>query len=359
MADTVTTVQIDPSDLGNPRIVQVARQPLAPGEVRFRVERFALTANNITYAKAGSFLGYMEFFPRSADGLWRSIPVMGHAEIIESAHPDVPAGGRYFGFYPMAAEHVIAAETRPGGIVDAGEHRAKHAPTYRQFSPVPGAADIDAEDRAALLRGLFLTSYLVEDFLYDNANFGARSVLVTSASSKTSIALGYCLRERGTPSVALTSPRNIDAVRALGCYDNVIAYDNVATLDATVPSAVVDMAGDGAVLAAIHHHFGDNLKFSSLVGMTHHEAPQRTGDLPGAQPQFFFAPSQIEKRAADWGRGEFEARSAAAFAGFAEFSRGWLRIVRSTGPEAALKAYREVLEGRSEPSTGHIVTLAV
>lgn len=358
MTDTVATLQVDPSDLRHPRIVDAPRRALAAGEVRFRVDRFALTANNITYAKAGSFLGYMEFFPLAADGAWRSIPVMGHADIIESAHPEIEAGGRYFGFYPMAGEHIISAAPRSSGLVDAGEHRVKHAATYRQFERVPAPGDPEREDIAALLRGLFITSFLVEDFLDDNANFGARSVLVTSASSKTSIALGYCLRQRGTPSIGLTSPRNIDAVRALGCYDTVMAYGDVASLDASVPSALVDMAGEGALLAAIHGHFGDNLRCSSMVGMTHHDAPPRAGELPGPPPQFFFAPSQIEKRAADWGRGEFEARLAAAFGSFAEFSRGWLRIVRNSGPDAALKAYHEVLEGRSDPATGHIVSLS-
>lgn len=359
MSDTVTTLQVDPADLPHPRIVRTPRCALEPGQVRFRVDRFAFTANNVTYAKSGSFLGYMDFFPLLADGAWRSIPVMGHAEVIESAHPDIEAGGRYFGFYPMASEHIIAAEARGGNLRDAGEHRAKHAPAYRQFDLVPDAVDADREDTSALLRGLFVTSFLVEDFLHDNGNFGARSVIVTSASSKTSIALGYCLRERGTPSIALTSPRHADAVRALGCYDEVLPYGDITTLDASVPSVLVDMAGDAAVLSAIHTHFGDNLRFSSLVGMTHHEAAPRSsqGALPGPEPKFFFAPSQIEKRAGEWGRGEFDARLAAALGGFSAFSKGWLCIVRNTGDEATLRAFHEVREGRSEPTTGHIISL--
>ncbi len=351
----VTQFQIDPADLHRTRVVEIARPALAPGQVRFRVDAFALTANNITYARSGSFLGYMEFFPVAGDGPWRLIPVMGHGEIIESAHPEIEAGGRYFGFFPMASEHVLTAEPRGmDGIRDAGEHRARHAPVYRQFDVV--TYDRSREDAVALLRGLFATSFLVEDFLFDNSNFGATSVLVTSASSKTSIALGHCLRARATRSVGLTSARHIDGVRALRCYDDVMAYGDITSLDPGTPTVRVDMAGDGELLSRIHGHFGDNLKFSSMVGMTHHEAAPRAGDLPGPKPAFFFAPSQMQKRAGEWGAAEFTAKLAAGFDGFATFASGWMNVIHSVGGDAAAQAYSEVLEGRSSPATGHIVS---
>ncbi len=37
---------------------------LAPGQVLFRVDRFAFTANNISYAMAGDLLRYWYFFPK-------------------------------------------------------------------------------------------------------------------------------------------------------------------------------------------------------------------------------------------------------------------------------------------------------
>ena len=49
--------------------------PDAPGQVCFRVDRFALTSNNITYALIGDMLGYWTFFP--AEAPWGHIPVMG------------------------------------------------------------------------------------------------------------------------------------------------------------------------------------------------------------------------------------------------------------------------------------------
>ena len=56
------------------------------------------------------------------------------------------------------------------------------------------------EDTLLLLRAL-RDLVLVDDFLADNGDFGAQTFLVTSASSKTAIALAFCLGARGASEV--------------------------------------------------------------------------------------------------------------------------------------------------------------
>ncbi len=205
---------------------------LAPGQVLFRVDRFALTANNITYAVAGDVLGYWRFFPCEAG--WGRIPVMGFADVIRSTHPEVEEGTRCFGFYPMGRHLVI----QPGAvsaaqIVDAAPHRAGLAPTYAQYLPTTGDAVYaeKREDQILLMRGLFMTSFLADDFLAEQGYRGARSVLISSASSKTSIALAFQVKQGGRArAIGLTSARNAEFVRRLGCYDEVVLYDEVASL---------------------------------------------------------------------------------------------------------------------------------
>ena len=51
------------------------------------------------------------------------------------------------------------------------------------------------EDQDLLLRGLFLTSWLVDDFMFDNDHFGADEYVITCASSKTSIALAFVAKQ--------------------------------------------------------------------------------------------------------------------------------------------------------------------
>ena len=352
--------EVNRSNLRDTRIRDWQPAELAPGHVRLAVERFAFTANNISYAVAGDMLDYWGFFPANAP--WGRIPTMGLGTVVESANPEIATGGRYFGFYPMATEHVLEARAKSTGFADIGVHRTHHAAAYTSFIDVgndPSFPD-DRLDEALLLRGLFMTSFLVDDFLADNQFFGAEQTLVTSASSKTSVALAHCLAIRGHHSVGVTSAPNRGFVEQLGLYDEVILYDDIETLVAAVPSAVVDMAGDARVRARIHGHFDGTLTHSCQVGATHWEE-RDTDDgaaLPGPAPTFFFAPTQMAKRNDDWGPGEFNTRVGEALDVFLEGAPTWLTVERSAGPEAVERVYRDALEGRTSPDTGQILSMS-
>ena len=69
-------------DLNQIRTVETP--PLVPqtGELVLRIEKFALTSNNITYGVAGDIIGYWQFFP--AEGDWDRIPVWGIGEVTSS-----------------------------------------------------------------------------------------------------------------------------------------------------------------------------------------------------------------------------------------------------------------------------------
>jgi NADPH:quinone reductase-like Zn-dependent oxidoreductase len=332
---------------------------LAPGQVLLGVDRFALTANNVSYALTGDLLGYWKFFP--ADAGWGRLPVMGLGDVLDSAHPGVRPGERVFGFFPMASHLLVTADDAGDAhFVDAAPHRAETALAYRQYLRVAADPHHDPhrEDALLLLRGLFLTSFLMDDFLAENDRFGARTVLISSASSKTAIALAACLSRRGGADVVgLTSERNRAFVAGLGCYGRVLAYGEVEALDAGAPSVLVDHSGDGEVVGAVHRHLAGSLRHSAIVGATHCEGKRPARDLPGPAPAFFFAPAQLEKRRAEWGQAGFDARLGDAWRSFLAFSDGWLRVVRGHGPDAVARVYHEVLEGRARPDEGHVLSL--
>ncbi len=358
MADTGLVLEVKKSDWKQTRFVEAPLPELAPGQVLFRVDRFALTANNVSYALAGDLLGYWRFFP--CEEGWGRIPVMGFADVIRSSHPEVTEGTRCFGFYPMARHLVIhPGSISPAQIVDEAPHRAGLAPPYAQYLPTTGDAVYaeTREDRILLMRGLFMTSFLAEDFLAEQDYRGARSLLISSASSKTGLALAYQVRQRGrVRTIGLTSPRNAKFVNELGFYDQVVLYHEIASL-AKEPAVLVDMAGDGAVTGAVHRHFGDQLRYDCAIGATHWSA-ERTGDgLPGPKPEFFFAPAQIVKRGKEWGPKRLSQRIAAAWTKFCDASDAWLRVRRGSGREAVERAYRDVLAGRAHPADGHILSL--
>lgn len=355
--------EVDRTDPRRTRVVDtpdlsLVADHLVDGQVVLEVESFALTSNNISYALAGDMLDYWGFFP--TDAPWGRIPVMGFGRVVVSRHPEVAEGGRYFGFFPMADHHVVDPTPTRHGFADGAPHRSGHAAAYRSFDRLDDdpAHDTATEGQYLLVRGLFITSFLIDDFLADTGLSDGATVLVTSASSKTSIALAHCLSRRsGCRSVGLTSSRHTAFVESLGLYDSVVTYDDLTSLPSE-PAVLVDMAGNTAVRSAVHHHYGDQLRHSSQVGATHWEAGGADATaLPGPAPAFFFAPSQMKKRSDEWGRSEFEARVATALADFVADTTRWLRVERSAGAAEVEAVYRSVLEGESDPAVGHVLSL--
>ena len=161
-------------------------------------------------------------------------------------------------------------------------------------------------------------------------------MLVLSASSKTAIGFAHCADARaGIEVIGVTSPRNHAFTHALGCYDEVVTYDDVAAIPRGTPIVSIDMAGSGPVLASVHSHFGDQLRHSMAIGRSHHEAPARVPGMPGPKPEFFFAPTQVRKRVQDWGPRGYQERVVKAleqrvvrqdlFEFLVEFQRGQLQ----------------------------------
>ena len=339
-----------------------ARDDLRDGQVLLRVDTFGLSSNNLTYAVLGDAMRYWDFFPAPAG--WGFIPVWGFGDVAASAHDEIAEGERVFGYFPSSTHLVIEpGRVTPSTLHDASPHRAELPSVYQQYSRVaadPGY-DPEHEDHQALLRPLYMTSLFAEDFLSDNGLFGSDSAVLSSASSKTAMGIAFLLSEnrpRGCEVIGLTSPRHVEFCERVGYYDRVLPYDQLESLDSHVPTVWVDMAGDGKLLRSVHEHFGDSLRHSCTVGMTHWDERDAQHDLPGPRPQFFFAPAQIKKRSEDWGPGGVARRYAEAWAAFLPSVREWMEIVHGRGPDAVEDVYRELLEGDVDPAVGHMLSLA-
>lgn len=351
---------VERADWRRTRVLEPSPVPApGPGQVLLRVDRFALTANNVSYALTGAMLGYWTFFP--ADEGWGRIPVMGFGDVVASRSDDVHQGERVFGFFPMATHLLIdAGDADAARFADVAPHRLETAPVYRQYlrTTTDPLYDAAREDQLLLLRGLFLTSFLVDDFLGDNDAFGARTFVISSASSKTAIALAAQLsRHRRGQVIGLTSARNAAFVRRLPYYDRVVEYDAIETLPADEPVVFVDHSGDRAVVDTLHRHVGDNLRHSAIVGATHWEGRRPSRELPGAPPTFFFAPAQVEKRTHEWGAAGLQQRVGDAWHAFLASTDGWLEVVRGHGPATVERVWHEVLEGRARPEQGHVLSM--
>lgn len=352
--------QVRRDDLHACRVVDRDSPELESGQALLEIDAFGLTTNNITYAVFGEAMSYWNFFP--AEEGWGRVPVWGFANVAEGGGTDLREGSRVFGYFPPASELVVLPErTDSRGFVDASPHRASLPSAYNSYALVDGQPMYEERHEAEqmLLWPLFFTSFLIDDFLGGEDLFGAGTAVVSSASSKTALSAAFLLARRdGVEVVGLTSPGRVEFVEGLDVYDRVVAYPDVASLPAT-PAVYVDIAGDAQVRGAVHRHFADELRHSAVVGATHWEAPaDESGDpLPGTQPQFFFAPDHVRRRSADWGRDELDRRVAEAWRPFVEWASGWLQIARGEGPEAVETAYLELLDGRTNPSVGHVLSL--
>ena len=328
------------------------------GEVTLRVEKFGLTANNVTYAVYGEAMRYWEFFPEPNG--WSHLPVWGFGEVIESRSARIQAGERFYGYYPTSTYASFRVDPTGSGFTEVSEHRQGLAGAYNQYlrTTDDAAYDADHENEQMIIRPLFMTSFLLGDFLAINNNFGAKSVVLSSASSKTALSLAFLLSRQanGPQIVGLTSDKNVTFCESTEYYDRVVAYEEVASLP-HVEAAYVDMAGSSTVRAAVHNHFADSLKHSAVVGDTHWEEEKTQVALPGPRPEFFFAPNHMTRRAADWGEGGLHQHFATAWKDFRGTLKGWMRVVEECGPQALRTRYLEFLEGQSDPRNAHILSL--
>ena len=356
-----TELWVDRENLRNTRVVRSALPELAPGEVRVAVDKFGLTANNVSYAVSGDSIGYWGYYP--ATGAWGKVPVWGCANVVESRCDEVPVGDRLWGFFPMASHAVLRpGKVRPDQFIDVAEHRSELPSLYNGYRRMQGEPEFlrELETERCLLFPLFITSYVLYDRLVDNDLFGAEQVLIGSVSSKTGFGLASMLHNDPAVRarvVGLTSARNVEFVNSLACCDAVVAYGDEAAIDAGVATAYADMSGDARLTRTLHQLLGDNMVDSAMVGATHWEEMGDVGELPGARPTFFFAPGQIAKRDQEWGPGVVMMKAMTASAEVAQSIQDVVTVEWTTDVEQLARLWVEMLDNRVTPDRGLMVSL--
>ncbi|MEP3224907.1 MAG: DUF2855 family protein [Parasphingorhabdus sp.] len=358
MSEQVNSLWVKKTDLPQSNWQNTDLPPLAQGELLLEIEKYALTANNITYAAVGDGFGYWNFFP-TGDDQWGIVPVWGFAKVAASHVEGIAVGERVYGYLPMASHLVVApGNVTDAGFVDSAAHRQGLAIIYNQYHRL-GQESGEMEAERALYQPLFTTSFLIEDMMRKSDWHGAQALLLTSASSKTALGLAVVAKNLSPEikRIGLTSPGNSAFVAATGLYDEVLTYDQLAEADADQATVSVDFAGNSKVLAAIHDHWGDRLKFSSLVGATHFEERGGDGELKGPKPILFFAPTAAESLMKEIGPVDFRAKVDAQFAAFVTAVSGHLSVEHLSGLDSLQNAYLEMLANKVAPNRGLICTL--
>lgn len=352
------TVQVARDDISRSRIVPIDAPSLGEGEVRLRVESFSVTANNVTYALIGDQFGYWNFFPGEGD--WGVVPMWGHAVVETSEHPDIATGERVYGYLPMATHlDVLPGKVTPGGFTDMAALRQPMSPIYNQYSRLAVDPEHDpAREAERMIFGpLFKTGFLIEAMMRRENWFGADTVILTSASSKTALALASVTRDKspGVTRIGLTSQGNVTFVEGTGLYDQVLAYDAVAHLPQQ-RSVSVDFAGNAAVLRAVHETLGETLAYSCLVGATHVDGRALAGaKLPGPAPTLFFAPDHAVASVAELGPKGFGEAVGKSWKQFVGEVGGVVTVDERHGLEAAAAAFAATIRGEANPARGIVI----
>src|SRR4249919_3346098 len=133
MTATVSTqLQSDKHALQRTRIVTTPLAALSPGGALLKIDRLAVTSNNITYAAFGDVphLRYWSLFPTAAEG-WGHMPAWGFANVVAGEIDGLEVGERFYGFWPIAS-HVVMQPVRLSqrGFYDGTPHRLELTSAY-------------------------------------------------------------------------------------------------------------------------------------------------------------------------------------------------------------------------------------
>jgi len=362
----MTELQTLKTNLHQTRIVSRNSAEMHEGEILLKIEKFSFTANNVTYGVAGDTIGYWQFFPASenVNGEWGCIPMWGFAKVVISNNKEIEEGERVFGYFPPAKELAInPIKISSQAFMDGKEHRKELPPVYNNYVRLNGEENYDAsmDNIRALLFPLHITAFCLCDALEEKSYEGASQIIIVSASSKTAIGLAQGLADtKDAPKVVgLTSKNNAKFVESLGCYDEVISYDDLENVSNDL-SVMVDMSGNQSILSTVQESLGDKMLKCITVGMTHWDKAGTAEEaLVQAELQerteFFFAPAHIQKRNNDWGKEGYNERTSIFMNARATQSLEWMQIKEVSGLDNFTQTYEEIVSGNINPNEGIIV----
>lgn len=382
-------------DLTQPFIIRDELPDLVEGEIRLRVDKVGLSANNLFYAQMGEapFLKFFSVYPLVRDYKHlANVPAWGVATIIESKNKDFAEGEQYRGFLHISNVVQMKAKRTEQGFDAYGGLRNKINPAYNSFikvgendnSPIRGEGP--KSDLAMTAAPGASSGFMLYELIKGNEFYAADNVVLTSASSKLSLAIALLLKEQKDKGdikevVGYTSAGNSDFVKRTGLYDRVLTYDQKLHDELGDKNIFIDVAGDGAIYKSMKHRICKGL----AVGGTHADAKSSTFtafspsgilkmiiDMTAPKSakkwaaknlspklEMFFAPNVINDLLERWGKEEMDRRANAALTAFvdAAIDEGWISVDRSESIDDVASAYQRIMVGKVPPSQAVILSL--
>lgn len=213
---------------------------------------------------------------------------------------------------------------------------------------------------------MFWTSFWFEDYLNEKKYRSAKTVLISSASSKTAFCLAYRIQKRKLqdPSlkvtiVGLTSDSNLAFAQKLGLYDTVHTYSSLPSLPIAGSYVYVDIAGNPSLNTTVAKHVNPVLTVS--LGKTNVDEGS-ANDLQGGTAndgsrEFFFMPEWLAVRKTQLSIFTITTMQGVAWRALMEDCAPWVSMQRSNGPDQVLRAYERTLKNKVGPNEGLVFSL--
>lgn len=331
---------------------------LEEGEIRVKIDRYAFTSNNVSYAVTGFSLKYWEFFP--TEDPYGIIPVWGYADVVGSKHAEVEVGQRYYGYFPMSTFCTLKpSKVDPFSFTDSSSHRDGLAAIYNRYTRVIKSSELHQEalqNHVPIIHPLFATSFMLHRFLDETAFKDVKQVIITSASAKTSLGLAFMLQRNknldNRKIIGLTGSGNTDFTRSTNYYDEVMDYRNSPNLskDKTV---IIDIRGNRKFLIQLSEFLGDQMVHIARVGATDWTETGMHSDIPKAK--LFFAPTPLKaffKKHGPTGAMHLINKAAVQFI---QDTKNTIEVELISGTEQLTNLYLDMINGKVNPRKGYIV----
>ena len=336
------------------------------GEISFKIEKFGLSTNNITYAMLGDSYRYFEFFPVK-NPLFGALNVWACAKVIESQNSQINVGERIYGYFPASRYHVLKPSTvKKSYFLVERNHLPADRLAYNQYFRANGDLEYSSEyeDLMLIFRPLWGTAFFLDDFLTCNDYYHVKRVVITSASSKTAFSFAWFLKNRNFTVIGLTSNNNKEYVKSLYLYDQVYSYsdkqvDQYEDTDCIgiQPFLGIDFAGDPVLNHRLMNAYGDKMIALVKVGVSHSSTLNQSSGLSVSNEKsiVFFAPDWIKRRLPVAGQ-SLSVRKVTAWHSFLSHISKYT-TVEYKDEKSAVQLYSDLFNSKCKPSTSFVVSL--
>lgn len=285
--------------------------PLAPNNVRLQTRLFSMTANNITYARMGSFAHWWDAFPVPSflptpyndSTKYGIVPVWGYAEVISSHIECLKEGDVFYGFWPSSSLPIdLQLEpTKPAGhFIDTTPSRQSMWSYYHRYILAPETIDLTSPELAAqtVFKPLFDCAHALNTYVlgqhaihpsprtanspWPHADLSSTAIISLSASGKTALALTDAVlnsRKPGseplgflaitsTPTLTLPTPITSPIKTKTLTYASALSTESASFLK-SLPSTltkilIIDFGGRASSLPSLLSHLRSHTPYLEL-----------------------------------------------------------------------------------------------